>query len=174
MPPGFVVGLLNPFSLTGRAFNTPGARELVDHNRDELRAVEMPASNGIGTARSVAKLYGCVATGGSEIGMTPGALDALITAAVPPVRGLRDKVLHVDTVFSLGFMKPFPKFVFGSSRKAFGTPGAGGSFGMADPDTGIGFGYVMNRMGFHVWSDPREVALRHALFHDILGARPQT
>lgn len=90
MPPGFVIGLLNPFSLTGRAFNTPGARELVDHNRDELRAVEMPASNGIGTARSVAKLYGCVATGGSEIGMTPGALDALITAAVPPVRGLRE------------------------------------------------------------------------------------
>jgi len=74
--------------------------------------------------------------------MTPAALDALVTAAVPPVRGLRDNVLHVDTVFSLGFMKPFPKFVFGSSNKAFGTPGAGGSFGMADPDTGTGFGYV--------------------------------
>jgi CubicO group peptidase (beta-lactamase class C family) len=109
----------------------------------------MPASNGIGTARSVAKLYGCVATGGSEIGMTRGALDALITAAIPPARGLRDKVLHVDTVFSLGFMKPFPKFVFGSSSKAFGTPCAGGSFGMVDPGTGIGFGYVMNRMGPH-------------------------
>jgi CubicO group peptidase (beta-lactamase class C family) len=76
MPPGFVVGLLNPFSLTGRAFAAPGARELADHNREELRAVEMPAANGIGTARSVAKLYGCVATGGSEIGMTPGALDS--------------------------------------------------------------------------------------------------
>lgn len=93
--------------------------------------------------------------------MTPAALDALVTAAVPPVRGLRDNVLHVDTVFSLGFMKPFPKFVFGSSNKAFGTPGAGGSFGMADPDTGTGFGYVMNRMGFHPWSDPRELNLRH-------------
>jgi CubicO group peptidase (beta-lactamase class C family) len=174
MPPGLVVGLLNPFSLTGRAFAAPGARELADHNRDELRAAEMPAANGIGTARSVAKLYACAATGGSQIGMTPAALDALVTAAVPPTKGLRDKVLHVDTVFSLGFMKPFPKFVFGSSDKAFGTPGAGGSFGMADPDTGIGFGYVMNRLGFHVWSDPRELALRQVLFHEILGARPQT
>ena len=87
---------------------------------------------------------------------------------------MRDKVLHVDTVFSLGYFKPFPTFVFGSSSKAFGTPGLGGSFGCADPDTGIGFAYVMNRLGFHLWSDPRELALRQALFHDIVGARSQT
>ena len=87
---------------------------------------------------------------------------------------MRDKVMHVDTVFSLGYIKPFPTFQFGSSSKAFGTMGLGGSFGCADPDTGIGFAYVMNRMGFHVWSDPRELALRQALFHDIVGARSQT
>ena len=32
----------------------------------------------------------------------------------------------------------------------------------------------MNKMGFHLFSDPRELALRNALFHDTLGARPQT
>jgi CubicO group peptidase (beta-lactamase class C family) len=174
MPSGLVLGLLNPFSLTRRAFTIPGTREPADLNRDELRIVEIPASNGIGTARSVAKLYGCVAGGGGEIGLTPATLGSLANAAVPPIKGLRDKVLHIDTVFSLGFMKPFPKFKFGSSDKAFGTPGTGGSFGMADPNTGIGFGYVMNRLGFHICSDPRELALRHTLFHDILGARPQT
>lgn len=174
LPAGFVVGLLNPFSLTGRAFVIPGARALGDVNRDEIRSAEMPAFNGTGTARSVAKLYGCVATGGADIGMTPGVLGALIDAAVPPTKGLRDKVLHVDSVFSLGFVKPTPRFTFGSSDKAFGTPGAGGSFGMADPDTGIGFGYAMNRTGFHLWSDPRELALRQALFRDVLGVRPQT
>jgi CubicO group peptidase (beta-lactamase class C family) len=174
MPAGLVLGLLNPFSLTRRAFTIPGTREPADLNRDELRIVEIPASNGIGTAKSVAKLYGCVARGGAEIGMTPATLSSLANAAVPPIKGLRDKVLHVDTVFSLGFFKPYPKFTFGSSDKAFGTPGTGGSFGMADPDTGIGFGYVMNRLGFHLCSDPRELSLRHTLFHDILGARPQT
>jgi CubicO group peptidase (beta-lactamase class C family) len=90
------------------------------------------------------------------------------------MKGLRDKVLHLDTMFSLGFIKPFSKFVFGSSNKAFGTPGAGGSFGFADPDTGIGFAYVMNRMGFHLWNDPRALALRQALFRDVLRARPQS
>jgi hypothetical protein len=42
------------------------------------------------------------------------------------------------------------------------------------PGTGIGFAYVMNKMGYHPWSDPRELALRNALFHDILGTRTQT
>jgi CubicO group peptidase (beta-lactamase class C family) len=83
-------------------------------------------------------------------------------------------VLCVDSVFSLGYCKPVPHFCFGSSDKAFGTPGYGGSFGFADPDTGVGFAYVMNRLGFHLWSDPREIALRQALFRDVLGARPQT
>jgi CubicO group peptidase (beta-lactamase class C family) len=64
--------------------------------------------------------------------------------------------------------------VFGSSDSAFGTPGVGGSFGFADPDTGVGYGYVMNKLGFHPVSDPRELDLRHALFHDILKTRPQT
>jgi CubicO group peptidase (beta-lactamase class C family) len=64
-------------------------------------------------------------------------------------------------------------FVFGSSDRAYGWPGAGGSFGFADPDTGIGFGYVMNNMRFAMLDDPRHVALRQALFRDVLGARTQ-
>ena len=121
----------------------------------------------------MAKLYGSVATGGSELGITTPTLDALTKPPTPPTDGLRDKVLHIDTAFSLGFTKPFPTLVFGSSEKAFGTRGVGGSFGFADPDTGIGFAYVMNRLGFHIWSDPREHALRETLFHDVLGARRQ-
>ena len=79
-------------------------------------------------------------------------------------------MLQVPTSYSLGFGKPTSTFVFGSSDRAFGWPGAGGSFGFADPDTGIGFGYVMNRMCMHLFSDPRELSLRQALFRDVLGA----
>ena len=175
MPAGFAFGIVNPFSLTFRStIPYKEIKQLADFNRDEVRVLEMPAANGTGTARAVAKLYGSAATGGSDLGLSRSTLDALETPASPPSNGLRDKVIHVDTVFSLGFMKPFPKFVFGSSEKAYGTPGAGGSFGFADPDTGTGFAYAMNRLGFHIWSDPRELALRQALFHDILGVRSQT
>ena len=174
MPAPFVVGMLNPFSLTARSINIP--KDFVgpeSYNREEVRVVEIPAANGTGTARSVAKAYGCVATGGSDLGLTPSILDELAQPAIPPTHGLRDKVLHVDTVFSLGFIKPSSKVTFGSSDRAFGHPGAGGSFGFADPDTGIGFAYVMNRMGFHLYNDPRELALRQVIFHDIVGARSQ-
>ncbi len=175
MPPRFVAALLNPRSLTGRTLRNPKVLGHIEaFNREEVRAVEIPAANGIGTARSVAKAYGCVATGGASLGLTAHTLDALTEPAIPPTKGLRDKVLHVDTVFSLGYLKPFPKFRFGSSDKAFGTPGAGGSFGFADPDSGIGYAYAMNRAGFHLYSDPRELALRQVLFQDIVGAMPQT
>ncbi len=156
MPPRFVAAVLNPRSLAARAFNIPGMDAPADLNREELRVVEIPASNGIGTARSVANGYGAVATGGSDLGITASTLDALTQPPMLPTHGTRDKVLHVDSAFSLGFFKPFPKF------------------GFADPDTGIGFAYVMNRLGFHSWSDPRELVLRQVLFHDIVGARPQT
>jgi CubicO group peptidase (beta-lactamase class C family) len=175
LPPRLVAALFfNPFGLTARSgVIAKGIKGAGQFNRDELRVVEMPAANGTGTARSIAKLYGSAATGGAEIGLTPSTLDALKQPAIPPTKGLRDKVLHVDTAFSLGFAKPAPLVVFGSSDSAFGTPGLGGSFGFADPDTRIGYGYVMNRLGFHLVSDPRELALRQTLFHDILGVRPQ-
>jgi CubicO group peptidase (beta-lactamase class C family) len=65
-------------------------------------------------------------------------------------------------LFSLGFMKPSAALPFGGPR-AFGAPGAGGALGFADPDTGVGYAYVTNRMGTHLTGDPRDVALRRAL-----------
>lgn len=174
MPPRFVLAALNPFSLEAKSVAlAKGLNNPEYMNREELRVLEMPGMGGIGAARSVARLYGSAATGGSELGMTGPVLDSLTTPATPPTNGLRCKIFHIDMLFSLGLTKPYPKFVFGSSEKAFGTTGAGGSFGFADPDTGVGFSYVMNSMGFAPWSDPRELAIRQALFRDILGARPQ-
>ena len=176
MSPAFVLsGLFNPFGLTARSCRiAKGFKVPQDFNREEIRVLEIPSGNGIGTGRSIAKLYGSAATGGAELGLTPSTLDALTKPAIPPTHGLRDKVGLIDTSYSLGFSRPIPDtFVFGSSDKAFGTPGLGGSFGFADPDTGTGYAYAMNKLGFHP-IDPRESVLRKALFEDVLGARPQS
>jgi CubicO group peptidase (beta-lactamase class C family) len=175
LPAALVAASLNPVGLLARAGRLPSNVNpwAGDYNRDEVRAIEIPSANGIGTAGAVAQLYGAAAIGDAALGLTPTVLDELMAVPTSPSRGLRDRVLHVDVVYSLGLSKPVPLCLFGSSDKAFGTPGFGGSFGFADPDTGTGFAYVMNRLGFHLCSDPRELAVRQALFRDVLGARPQ-
>ena len=174
MPPGMVLALMNPRSLTSRSLNqikAKGIRGPADLNRPEIWALEMPALGGVGQVRSIAKAYGEFATGGRELGITEETLNALIRPAVSPSQGIRDMVLHVDTSFSLGFIKPFPDFSFGTSEKAYGTPGFGISFGFADPDAQVGFAYAPNRMGFHNWDDPREKALRDALIRCLRAQR---
>ena len=175
MPAALLAASFNPAGLLSRAACLPSDVNpwAGDYNRDDVRAIEIPSANGIGTAGAVAQLYGAAATGDAALGLTPTVLDELMAEPAAPSRGQRDKVLGVDVVYSLGLSKPVPLLLFGSSSKAFGTAGFGGSFGFADPDTGVGFGYVMNRLGFHLCSDPRELAVRQALFRDVLGARPQ-
>ncbi|HYH88887.1 MAG TPA: serine hydrolase domain-containing protein [Solirubrobacteraceae bacterium] len=173
-PARFVFAFLNPRSLTYRTFGNPRITGLVnEYNRRELQRAEIPAANGIGEPRAVARAYGEFATGGRTLGLSEATLDALSRPAVPPSGGRMDLVLHIESVFSLGYVKPFPRFRFGSGADlAFGTPGAGGSFGFADPDVGVGFAYAMNRTGFRLYDDPRELALRDALYR-CLGERPQ-
>lgn len=176
MPAALVAASFNPFGLLGRASSLP--RDIKpwdgDYNRDEVRAVEIPSANGIGSASAIARLYGAAATSDPVLPLSPDVHDELTAMPAPPSRGERDKVLGVEVVFSLGLSKPAFASAFGSSDRAYGTPGFGGSFGFADPDTGIGYSYVMNRLGFHLYSDPRELALRQALFRDVLGTRLQS
>ena len=51
--------------------------------------------------------------------------------------------------------------------RAFGHAGAGGSLGFADPETGIAFGYVMNRMQQNLSGDPRTLGLTDACYKAV-------
>ena len=174
LPPRFVAAFLNPRSATARAFSNPRLLGVLDnYNRRDVLAVESPASNGTGEARGVARIYSALACGGQDLGIGRETLSQLESAAAHPSEGLRDEILHVDTSFSLGYIKPFPSFRFGGSQwRAFGTPGAGGSFGFADPEHRVGFCYAMNRSGFRLWDDERERSIRDALYQ-VLGGPPQ-
>lgn len=163
LPPAFVLGFLAPWSITNRAFSNPAVLGVPARYNDEpMRRLELPASNGHGTARSIAKAYGTLAVGGGPLGLKPETLAALEQPGKPPTQGTFDLVLRREMNFALGYCKPSSAFQFGSSSRAYGTPGAGGSFGFADPDLQLGFGYVMNRMDFYIVADPRETALSRA------------
>jgi hypothetical protein len=123
IPPRQLIALVNPFGLSSQAIALADAVKDVDINSDEIRALEVPAGNGTGTARALAKPYGVAATGGTDLGLTSDVLEALKAPAVPPTKGMRDFVGKTDTSYSLGFNKPTSAWVFGSSGNAFGTPG---------------------------------------------------
>ena len=122
--------------------------------------------------RALAPARAKLATGGGELGLTREALEAFETPVPAPPGGRRDAVLRFEIVFSLGYVKPYPDFPLGSSERAYGMAGAGGSMGLADPDLQLGYGYAPNRMGFGNPTDPREVALRAALY-EAIGGPPQ-
>ena len=168
--PELIKRVLGPASLLRKSLAIPAD---IDYNDRHTLEVELPAGNGVGTARSIARAYSAFAEGGAEVGLTKETF-AHITAP-PETTGRKDEVLGVPSCFSLGFARPGPDVAFGSSQRAFGAPGAGGSFGFADPDARLGYAYVMNKLDFWLIDDPREKALRDAVYRAVarLGsARP--
>ncbi len=164
-PLRFMAETMNHHSNIYRALVVnPGTAVYQDDERVYARNLEVPSGGGVGTARGIAHPYGVFASGGRELGLRRQTLDLLAAPAIRPARGFFDECMKADGIeFSLGFMKSTPAWPFGGAR-SFGSPGAGGSLGFADPDAGIGYAYVTSQMGTALTGDPRDVALRKALY----------
>jgi len=167
MPLPLTLAAMNPHSPLYQALVVnPGSAIALDPERIYARNLEVPSGGGVGTARAIAHAYSEFATGGRVLGVREDTLRQLMSPAIPPLHGFYDECLKVELyTFSLGFTKPSPKYPFGHPS-AFGAPGSGGSFGFADPQASVGYGYVPNQMGSHL-VDPRDLALRTALYRSI-------
>lgn len=163
-----------PVRLTLAAFNPHSkiCRALLgsdfphDDARIYARNFEVPSGGGVGTARAIARAYSVFATGGRELQLSPETLEALAAPARPSTHGFHDECMMGDVQFSLGFMKSGASWRFGSDG-SYGFPGSGGSLGFADPKAGVGYAYVTSQMGVSVTGDPRDVALRQAVYATI-------
>jgi CubicO group peptidase (beta-lactamase class C family) len=152
----------DPRSLMNRSLSLDGTFSLegrLPWNLDEVRAAQIPAANGVTNARSLAKVY--AATVGEVDGVRLLSEETVKRACEEQSNG-QDRCLIVDTRFGLGFFLPSP-FAALAGPGSFGHAGAGGSLGLADPDLGIGFGYVMNKMHLGLSDDPRATALVEAV-----------
>ncbi len=156
--PAVTAAWTDPGSLTRRAF--AAITPLPDENDPGYRAAVLPASNGIATADGLARFYA------SLIGEVDGGKRLFTPETVELARGERsagpDRVLVVHTRFGLGSM------LHGAaspllSPASFGHPGRGGALGLADPESGLAFGYVTNGFRTSVTADPRAQALLRAL-----------
>ncbi|MEL7156245.1 MAG: serine hydrolase domain-containing protein [Actinomycetota bacterium] len=155
--------IAGPGTNGGRALSMDGALAIAGEdlpfNTREVHATEMPAANGITDASSLARLY--AATIGSVDGVRLLQADTVDVVRAERVRG-EDLSLVLPTRFGYGFMLDDEYLPFLSDH-SFGHYGAGGSLGFADPEAGVGFGYVMNQMGGGIAGDPRAVRLIQAV-----------
>jgi CubicO group peptidase (beta-lactamase class C family) len=157
--------MADPQSMAFKAvFNPPDLAEQGLANTRAWRAAEIPAANGHGNARSLARLYGALARGGELDGVRVLSTGVIEQAIVEQSSG-PDAVLGQNYRYGLGFMLTLPEHPFGPNPRAFGHTGAGGALGFADLDAGVGFAYTMNQMGtFSGLEDPRWPPLVDALY----------
>ena len=146
----------------GAAFNNPpiSSNKGMEANTKQWRNAEIPAANGHGTARSIAKLYGILANGGSRDGIHVLSPETIEKGRQTQSDG-KDLVLGgMRTRFGLGFMLGTENVSMGPNPNAFGHGGAGGSLGFSDPDNNISLGFVMNQMhqGITAWKTATDVA----------------
>lgn len=126
--------------------------------------MENSAFTEAGQVRSPARVYSALASGGAELGIGVEPLAALMAAPALPTADRRDQVLRLELHVSLGLLRPCDTYRSGSSGRAFGAPGAGGSVAFADPDAQTGYAYAPARMGMTLLGDAREQALQGALY----------
>jgi CubicO group peptidase (beta-lactamase class C family) len=106
-----------------------------------LLDAEIPAANGVVTARALARMYGAIANHGEIDGTQFLSRD--LVARLTGQRDMRpDRNLVIPMSFNLGYHS----VPFGNVMPGFGHVGLGGSLGWADPSTGLAFAFVHNRL----------------------------
>lgn len=149
-----------------RAYLNPsvGLKGLEMFNDPILHKQELLWANGIGDARSLAKMYDMLANGGKK-GLRKFVSPKLlkILAEKNPLK--YDIVIHKPLGWSLGFLKE-EIGLFSPNYEAFGHAGMGGSLGFADPKAKIAMGYVCNKMDYRVRA-PKTLNLCAAIYQSI-------
>jgi CubicO group peptidase (beta-lactamase class C family) len=162
----FMRSMSDPTTMTGAAFGNPRQKP-GDVNTREWRAAEIPAANGHGTARALARIYGALARGGEIDGTRILRADTIDQAIVEQSNGPDAVLGGLPMRFGLGFMLRSPIMPLSPSPRAFGHPGAGGSIGMADPDAKVGFGYTLNKMQMGLVGGAGGFAMLRAFFEAL-------
>ncbi len=157
------LAMFAPGGMGGRALTLDMSMGMIDANmswnRPDVWSSEIPGAAGITNAASLARIYAATVSQVDGVRLFGDATRELV--ATPVTSGV-DKSLLLETKFGMGFMLTDETLPWIGPR-TFGHVGAGGSAGYADPDLGIGFGYVMNQMAPGVLGDERSGALTAAV-----------
>ena len=130
------------------------------------RGAEIPAANGHGNARSVARITAAVACGGELDGVRLLSLDTIKKALEEQSYGT-DLVLMVPLRFGLGLGLQSKELPIGPNQRLLYWGGWGGSISIMDLDAKLSIAYVMNKMVSTLTGDPRSARPIEALYESL-------
>jgi len=165
----WIGALYTPDSVAARAGELGGAFDPTSDfvNGHAFLAAEFPSENMVTDARSVARMYAATV---SEVDgvrlLDPTTVEAMTVVQTDKTRmhGLPPELevpANRSFYMSLGFWRACPPMPW-AGPGSFGHPGSGGSVGFADPDAGVGFGYVPNLWSWNI-AEPRAKNLAAAV-----------
>jgi CubicO group peptidase (beta-lactamase class C family) len=162
IPPALQEGVtIDPNSIPVRVFSNPiiTARETLTR---EWRNAEIPASNGHGNARSIARVGAALACGGELDGVKLLSLSTIEKAIEEQSYDI-DLALNVPIRFGVGFGLVSKEMPISANPRSFYWGGWGGSHLTMDLDAKMSWAYAMNRMIQSLTGDPRTMKLREAI-----------
>jgi CubicO group peptidase (beta-lactamase class C family) len=158
----------------GEGLGNPASESAAAFNREAVRRAVIPAANGIGTARDMARFYACMANGGELDGTRLLEPETVAEATRTHAETDSDGTLSRPARYGLGFWTGgLANDLFGSCsrERMFGHAGLGSVFGWGDPELDVGFAYVTNGIREESWEHAARVsglsdAVRLALLED--------
>ncbi len=154
------IGRIAVKSLTNPIVEPKKARD-----RDWLGA-EIPASNGQGNARSVARVASLLACGGQVDDIRLLSLETIEKSIEEQIYGI-DLVLNNTIRFGLGWGLTSKEMPISPNPRTFYWGGWGGSVVVMDLDAKLSFAFVMNNMVMSITGDPRTTKLGEALYKSL-------
>lgn len=155
----------DPESLTARTFSNPFSPAQYSWT-DDWRKAEIPAANGHGNARSVARAQAPLACGGSAFGVQLFSED-IARQVMQPRISCTDLVTGVPQTFGLGFGIVPESVPLSPNKNTCYWGGWGGSAVVIDQDARISAAYVMNKMADGLNGDFRSFKLLAAVYRAL-------
>ncbi len=159
------LGDIDPNSVAVKTF-TSAVTSPEEAKTRAWRAAEIPAANGHGNARSVARITAALACGGELDGIHLLSLDTIEKALEEQSYGT-DLVLMVPIRFGLGFGLQSKELPIGPNQRILYWGGWGGSVSIIDLDAKLSIAYVMNKMVSTLTGDPRSARPIEALYNSL-------
>ena len=159
------LGEIDPNSIPVKTW-TSAVLNVADTKTRAWRGAEIPAINGQGNARSVARITAALACGGELDGVRLLSLNTIEKALEEQSYGT-DLVLMVPIRFGLGFGLQTKEAPIGPNQRVLHWGGWGGSVSIMDLDAKVSISYVMNKMVQTTTGDPRSTRPISAFYESL-------